>query len=69
MKASHILSFTFFTFNIMWGKPGGGGAPTSWLVRPLVVDLAPTSCTINYSAANLAIRTPTYTLCALHQNT
>jgi len=45
MKASHILSFTLFTFNIVWGKPRGGGIPTSWLIRPLVVDLPPTSCT------------------------
>jgi hypothetical protein len=45
MKASRILSFTLFTFNTVWGKPGGGGVPTSWLIRPLVVDLTPTSCT------------------------
>ncbi len=44
MKASHILSFTLFTFNIVWGKPGGGGIPTSWLIRPLVIDLPPTGC-------------------------
>jgi len=44
MKASRILSFTLFTFNIMWGKPGGGGIPTSWLIGPLVVDLPPTGC-------------------------
>jgi len=29
MKASRILSFTLFTFNIVWGKPRGGGIPTS----------------------------------------
>jgi hypothetical protein len=29
MKSSCILSFTLFTFNIVWGKPGGGGIPTS----------------------------------------
>jgi hypothetical protein len=29
MKASCILSFTLFTFNVVWGKPGGGGVPTS----------------------------------------
>jgi len=29
MKASHILSFTLFTFNIVWGKPRRGGIPTS----------------------------------------
>ncbi len=29
MKASHILSFILFTFNIVWGNPGGGGVPTS----------------------------------------
>ncbi len=45
MKASHILSFTLFTFNIVWGKPGGGGIPTSWLIGPFVVDLPPTGCT------------------------
>jgi hypothetical protein len=45
MKASRILSFTFFTFNIMWVKPGGGGIPTSWLIRPFVVNLPPTGCT------------------------
>ncbi len=45
MKVSRILSFTLFTFNIMWGKPGGGGVPTSWLIRPFVVDLLPTGCT------------------------
>jgi hypothetical protein len=45
MKASHILSFTLFTFNIVWGKPGGDGAPTSWLIGLLVVDLPPTGCT------------------------
>jgi hypothetical protein len=44
MKASRILSFTFFTFNIVWGKPRGGGIPTSWLIGPLVVDLPPTGC-------------------------
>ncbi len=68
MKTSHILSFTLSTFNIMWGKPGRGGAPTSWLVRPLVADLAPIDY-INYSAANSAIRAPTHTLCVLHQST
>jgi hypothetical protein len=45
MEASCILSFTFFTFNIMWGKPGGGGIPTSWLIGPIVVDLPPTGYT------------------------
>jgi hypothetical protein len=45
MKASRILSFTLFTFNIVWGKPRGGGVPTSWLIRPLVVDLPPIGCT------------------------
>jgi len=30
MKVSRILSFTFFTFNIVWGKLKGGGTPTSW---------------------------------------
>jgi len=45
MKASRILSFTLFTFNIVWGKLGGGGIPTSWLIGPLVVNLPPTSCT------------------------
>jgi hypothetical protein len=31
MKASRILSFTFSTFNIVWGKPRGGGAqPLGW---------------------------------------
>jgi hypothetical protein len=45
MKASHILSFTLFTFNIVWGKLGGGGIPTSWLIEPLVVDLPPTGYT------------------------
>ncbi len=41
-KANRILSFTLFTFNIVWGKPGGGGIPTSWLIGPLVIDLPPT---------------------------
>jgi hypothetical protein len=68
MKASRILSFTFFTLNIVWGKPRGGGGPTSWLIEPPVVDLAPTSCT-SCSTTNLAIRTPTGTLCTLHQTT
>ncbi len=45
MKASRILSFTLFTFNIVWGKPGRGWVPTSWLIGPLVVDLPPTGCT------------------------
>jgi hypothetical protein len=45
MKASHILSFTLFTFNIVWGKPGGGGILTSWLIGPFVVDLPPIGCT------------------------
>jgi hypothetical protein len=31
MKASHILSFTLFTLNIVWGKPKGGGAQPSEL--------------------------------------
>jgi len=45
MKASRILSFTLFTFNIVWRKPRGGGVPTSWLIGPLVIDLPPTGCT------------------------
>jgi len=45
MKASRILSFTLFTFNIVWGKLRGGGIPTSWLIGPLFVDLPPTGCT------------------------
>ncbi len=45
MKTSRILSFTLFTFNIVWRKPRGGGILTSWLIGPLVVDLPPTSCT------------------------
>jgi hypothetical protein len=68
MKASCILSFTSFTFNIVWRKPGGGGAPTSWLVRPPVANLAPIGY-ISYSAANLAIQVPIRTLCTLHQST
>jgi hypothetical protein len=39
VKTNCILSFTLFTFNIVWGKPGGGGVLTSWLIGPLVVDL------------------------------
>jgi hypothetical protein len=68
MKASRILCFTFFTLNIVWGKPGGGGALASWLIRPHVVDLALTSCT-SCNVASLAILTPTCTLCVLHQST
>jgi hypothetical protein len=68
MKSNRILSFTFFTFNIVWGKLEGGGAPTSWLIRPPVIDLAPTNCS-SYSMANLAIWAPTCTLCVLHQGT
>jgi len=45
MKASRILSFTLFTFNIVWGKLGGGGVPSSWLIGPLFVNLPPTGCT------------------------
>ncbi len=45
MKASRILSFTLFIFNIVWGKPGGDGIPTSWLIGLLVVNLPPTGCT------------------------
>ncbi len=67
MKASYILSFTFFTLNIGWGKPEGGGASALWLIRPPVVDLAPTGCT-SCSAASLPIWTPTSTLCVLHQS-
>jgi hypothetical protein len=48
MKVSCILSFTFFTLNIVWGKPEGGGAPTSWLIRPLIVDLTLTNYTSCY---------------------
>jgi len=44
MKTNHILSFTLFTFNIVWGKLGGGGVPTSWLIGPLVIYLQPTGC-------------------------
>jgi hypothetical protein len=29
VKANHILSFILFTFNIVWGKLEGGGAPVS----------------------------------------
>jgi hypothetical protein len=54
MKASHILSFTLFTLNIVWGKLGGGGALASWLIRSPVVDLAPIGCT-SCNVANLAI--------------
>ncbi len=68
MKVSRILSFTLFTLNIAWGKPKGGGAPASWLIKPLVVDLTPTGCTI-YNRASLAIWAPTCTLCVLHQST
>jgi len=68
MKTNHILFFILFTLNIVWGKPRGGGAPAFWLVMPFVVDLKPTGCT-NCSTANLAIRAPTHTLCALHQST
>jgi hypothetical protein len=68
MKTSYILFFTLFTLNIMWGKPGGGGALASWLIEPPVVDLAPTGCT-NCSMVNLAIQIPTYTLCALYEST
>jgi hypothetical protein len=45
MKASGILSFTLFTFSIVWGKLGGGGVPTSWLIKPLIVNLPPIGCT------------------------
>jgi hypothetical protein len=50
----------------VWEKPKGGGAPTSSLIGPPIVDLAPTGCT-NYSTASLAIWAPTHMLCALHQ--
>jgi hypothetical protein len=65
MKANCILCFTLFTLNIVWGKLGGGGAPASWLIKPPIVDLAPTNYT-SCSVANLAIWTPTCTLCVLH---
>ncbi len=68
MKANRILSFTHFTLNIVLGKPGRGGAPASWLIGPPVVDLTPIGCT-SCSVANLAIWTPTRTLCVLHQST
>ncbi len=58
MKASCILCFTFFTLNIVWGKPIGGGAPTSWLIGPPIVDLALTGC-INCNVANLTSKLPT----------
>jgi hypothetical protein len=64
MKASRILSFTFFTFNIVWGKPERGGAPTSWLIRPPVINLPPTGYA-RCSMANLTIWTPIRTLCTL----
>jgi len=67
MKASRILPFTFSTLNIVWGKPGGGGALASWLVEPLASDLAPTGHT-GCNAANSAIQIPTCTLCVLHQS-
>jgi hypothetical protein len=54
MKVSCILSFAFFTFKIMWGKPKGGGALAFWLIGPPIVDLTLTGC-INYSVVNLAI--------------
>jgi len=41
MKANHILSFTLFTFNIVWGKLGRGGVPTYWLIGPLILYLPP----------------------------
>ncbi len=68
MKTCHILSFTIFTFNIVWGKLGGGGALAFWLVGPPIVDLAPTSYT-SCSAISSTIQAPTRTLCALHQST
>jgi hypothetical protein len=66
MKANRILSFTLLTLNIVWGKPGGGGALASWLVEPLVTDIVPIGCT-SYSAASLAFQAPTCMYCALHQ--
>ncbi len=68
MKANRRLFFTLSTFNIVWGKPRGGEAPTSWLVGPLATDLVPTGCT-NCSPANSIIQTPTHTLCVLHPST
>jgi len=38
MKASHLLSLTFFTLNIVWEKPRGGGALASWLVKKLTTS-------------------------------
>jgi hypothetical protein len=67
MKANRILCFTLFTLNIVWGKPGRGGAPTFWLIGPFVVHLAPTGCT-SCSMASLAILTSTCMLCVLHQS-
>ncbi len=54
MKASHILSFTLFRLNIVWGKPGRGGALASWLIRPPIVNLIAAGYT-SYNATNLAI--------------
>jgi hypothetical protein len=54
MKVSRMLSFTLSTFNIVWGKPAGGGATASWFVGPPVADLAPTNCT----SCNVAIVRP-----------
>jgi hypothetical protein len=54
MKVNHILSFILFTLNIVWGKSRRGGPLASWLIGPLVVDLAPIGC-ISYNATNLAI--------------
>jgi hypothetical protein len=68
MKASYILCFTFFTFNIVLGKPKGGGASASWLIENPIIDLTSIGCT-SCSVANLAIRTPTSTLCMLHVTT
>jgi hypothetical protein len=45
MKANRILSFALFTFNIVWGKPGGGGVLAFWLIEPLIIDLARTDYT------------------------
>jgi hypothetical protein len=49
----HII-LHLFTFNIVWGKLGRGGALASWLIRPPVIDLAPIGCN-SYNMASLAI--------------
>jgi len=54
MKANHILSFTLSTFNIVWGKLGGGVAQLpGWLGLWSLQAKAPFPAVVELEVENL----------------